>query len=79
MQSICGQVHWLKKPVLAYGKNMPRNNQFSVFCPEKIKYYPEKNLLEFLKNLPQKTKIYPVTESPRWDFKDCYIVMLYWF
>ena len=43
-----------KKPMLAYGKNMPRNNQFSVFCPEKIKYHPEKNMPKFLKNLPKK-------------------------
>ena len=33
----------LKNPVLAYGKNMPRNNQFSVFFALKeMKYYPEK-------------------------------------
>ena len=35
MQGICGQGYWLKKPILAYGKNMPRNNQFSGFLAQK--------------------------------------------
>ena len=37
--------------MLAYGKNLPGDNEFSDFCPEKIKYYREKNLPKFLKNL----------------------------
>ena len=41
VQGICGQVHWLKKPMLAYGKNMSRNNQFSVFLPRKSKIWPK--------------------------------------
>ena len=36
--------------MLAYGKNMPKNNQFSVLCPELIKNCPEK-----VKNYPKKT------------------------
>ena len=44
--------------MLAYGKNMPRNRQFSVFCPEKIKYYPEKNLP------PPQNKILPSHPVP---------------
>ena len=55
-QGICGQLHQLKKPMLAYGENMPRNNQFFwFFCPEKIKYYPEKKSAQIYpkgKNLP---------------------------
>ena len=39
--------------MLAYGKKMPRNSQFSVLCPEKINYYQEKNLPKILKNLPR--------------------------
>ena len=35
VQGICGQVHWLKKPMLACGKNLPRNNQFSVLAQKK--------------------------------------------
>ena len=35
VQGICGQVHWLKNPMLAYGKNMPRNNQLSGFFAQK--------------------------------------------
>ena len=26
VQDISGEVQWLKKPMLAYGKNMPKNN-----------------------------------------------------
>ena len=33
-----------KKSMLAYGKNMPQNNQFSNFCPEK-KYITQKKIL----------------------------------
>ena len=58
VQGICGQVHWLKKPMLDYGKNMPRNNQFSVFLSEKNKILPrKKNLPTFLKNLPKKQNL----------------------
>ena len=43
----------LKKQCWPMVKNLPRNNQFfGFFCPEKIKYYPEKKLPKFLKNLP---------------------------
>ena len=42
VQGFYHQVHWLEKPMLVSGRIMPRNNQFSVFCPEKVKYYPEK-------------------------------------
>ena len=51
MHSTSGKVLWLEKPMLAYSKIMPKNNQFSVLCrelitnyPEKVKNYPEKNL-----------------------------------
>ena len=48
--------------MLAYGKNMPRNNQFSVFLPRKGKILPQnKNLPNFVKNLPQNTTF---TQSP---------------
>ena len=48
--------------MLAYGKRLPQNNQFSVFLPTKNKILPKKkNLPKFLKNLPQKNKICPVT------------------
>ena len=40
--------------MLACGKNMPKNNQFSVLCTELIKNCPEK-----VKNYPEK-KIYPI-------------------
>ena len=40
--------------LLAYGKNMPRNNQFSVFCLEKVKYYPENKSAQIFENLPKK-------------------------
>ena len=56
--------------MLAYGKNMPKNNQFSVLCPEliknypeKVKIYPEKNLLKIKKFLPRKENL-PNTCSP---------------
>ena len=49
---ICGQVHLLKNAMLAYGKNMPRNNQFSVFYPEMVKNCPEKNLPKIEKMCP---------------------------
>ena len=45
-----GKCNDLKKPMLTYGKNMPKNNQFSVLCPELIKNCPEK-----VKNYPEKT------------------------
>ena len=57
VQGIYGQVHWLKKPMLAYGKRLPRNNQFSVFCPKKIKYYPENKIC------PNFWKIYPKKQN----------------
>ena len=52
--------------MLAYGKNMPKNNQISVLCAdliekltEKVKNYPEKNLHKIMKFVPEK-KIYPI-------------------
>ena len=65
VQGFYHQVHWLKKPILAYGINMPRNNQISVFLPRKRKSITQnKNLPNFFKNLPQKYKICPVAEYP---------------
>ena len=49
VQGISGKVQWLKKPMLAYGKDMSKNNHFSVLCPELIKNCPEK-----VKNYPEK-------------------------
>ena len=53
--------------MLAYGKNMPKNNQFSVLypeliknCPEKVKIYPEKNTCPKLRNFYPEKKIYPI-------------------
>ena len=66
MQGICGQVHWLRKPMLAYGKNMPRNNQFSVFWPELIKNYPENKFCPKLRNFyPEKKVTQPIKSSQR--------------
>ena len=42
VQGISAEVQWLKKTMLAYGKNMHKNNQFSVLCPELIKNCPKK-------------------------------------
>ena len=53
MQGICGQVNWLKKPMLAYGKSLPRNNEFSLFCPEKMQYYPEKKSVQIFEKFVQ--------------------------
>ena len=49
VQDISGEGQWLKRPMLAYGKNMPKNNSVSVLCPELIlkkvkKKLPRKNL-----------------------------------
>ena len=66
MQGISGEVQWLKKPMLAYGNNMCKNNQFSVLCPEvikNVKNYPEKNLPKIKKCLPRKENL-PNTCSP---------------
>ena len=53
-----------------YGKNMPKNNQFSVLCPElikncpeKVKNYPEKNLPKTKKFVLRKENL-PNTCSP---------------
>ena len=69
VQDISGKVQWLKKAMLAYGKTMPKNNQFSVLCPElikhcpeKVKHYPEKNLAKIKKFLTR-NKILPITCS----------------
>ena len=60
----------IKKPMLAYGKNMPKNNQFSVLCPElikncqeKVKNYPEKKPPKIKKFLRRKENL-PNTCSP---------------
>ena len=42
VQGISGEVQRLKTPMLAYSKNMSKNNQFSALCPELIKNCPEK-------------------------------------
>ena len=64
VQGICGQVHWLKKPMLACGKNMPRNNHFSVFWLRKGKILPRKIICPtFFQNLPKKT-IFAHSPSP---------------
>ena len=55
VQGISGRVQWLKKPMLAYGKNMPKNNQFSVLCKEKVK-----NTCPKLRNFYLDKKIYPI-------------------
>ena len=59
--------------MLAYGKNMPKNNQFSVLCPEliencpeKVKIYQEKNVPKIKKFLPRKENV-PNTCSPAID------------
>ena len=59
--------------MLAYGKNMPKNNQFSVLCPElikncpeKVKNYPEKNLPKIKKFLPRKENL-PSTYFVNWS------------
>ena len=57
VQSICGQVYWLKKSMLAYGKHMPRNNQFSVFSPRKNIIFPRKIIC------PNFWKIYPKKQN----------------
>ena len=56
--------------MLAYCKNIPKNNQFSVLCPElikncpeKVKIYPGKNLPKIKKFLPRKENL-PNTCSP---------------
>ena len=49
--------------MLAYGKNMPRNNQLSIFCPEFIKICPEKNLPK-IKTFLSKFKKLPTESSP---------------
>ena len=72
-----GHFRWsamIKKPMLAYGKNMPKNNQFSVLCPElikncpeKVKNYPEKNRPK-LRNFYAEKKIYPIhAVQPMWS------------
>ena len=43
--------------MLAYGKNMPRNNKFSVFLPRKSKILPK------IKICPIALKIYPKTQN----------------
>ena len=45
--------------MLAYGKNMPKNYQFSVLCSELIKNRPEKVKNDPEKNLPKLRKFYP--------------------
>ena len=45
--------------MLAYGQNMPRNNQFSVFCPEKVKYYPETKSVQIFEKFTPKNKKLP--------------------
>ena len=42
--------------MLAYDKNLPRNKEFSVFYPEKIKYYLEKKSAQIFEK-------FTVTES----------------
>ena len=56
--------------MLAYGKNMPKNKHFSVFCPElikncpeKVKNYPEKNLPKIKKFFSQKRKFTQYMQS----------------
>ena len=49
--------------MLAYGKNMLRNHQFSFFCPELIKNCPEKNLPKIKKFLPKFKKL-PTESNP---------------
>ena len=54
VHGICGQVHLLKNPMLAYSKNMLRNNQFSgVYLPRKKNILPRKIIC------PNVWKIYP--------------------
>ena len=51
--------------MLAYDKNMLRNNEFSVFfCPEKIKYYPEKKSAHIFEKFTQKNKKFARSPSP---------------
>ena len=66
MQVICFQVHWLKKSMLACGKNMPKNNQFSIFCPEKINITQKKSA-QISRKFTQKIKICPVTYPAKVD------------
>ena len=40
--------------MLAYGKNISKDNQFSVFCPEKNKYHREKKSAQILEKFTQK-------------------------
>ena len=58
VQGFYHQVHWLKKPMLAYGKNKPRNNQFyGFFLSRKSKILPK------IKICPISLKIYPKTQN----------------
>ena len=42
---------------------MTRNNNFSgFFGPEKVKYYPEKNLPNFFKNIAKKQREMPLAK-----------------
>ena len=59
LQIISGQVHWLKKPMLAYGKNMPRNNQFSGFLPRKNYILPRKKICPNFWKIYKKNKNSP--------------------
>ena len=44
-------------------KICPEIINFLFFCPEKVKYYPEKKSAEIFEKFTQKIKICPVTES----------------
>ena len=57
VQGFYHQVHWLKRPMLAYGKNMPGKNKFSGFLPRKSKILPK------IKSCPISLKIYPKTQN----------------
>ena len=63
VQGFYGQVRCIKKPMLSYGKNMHRNNQFSVYLLRKKNILPRKKSDQIFEKFTQNNKIYPVTES----------------
>ena len=62
MQGICDQVHWLKKPMLAYGKHLPRNNQFC-FLPRKNKILPRKKSAQIFEKFTPKNQFSHLVQS----------------
>ena len=50
--------------MLAYGKNMPRKNQFPVFTQNELKIAKKKNLPKIKKFLPKFKKVHTESSPP---------------